>query len=113
MSTVELAVNKLAKWRMVLAGWQLGTRPKGEPESDAVRDHREATLLLRAETTALMSLLIEKGVFTLEEWAATLEKEALLLDQAYERKFPGFTTAQHGVEINVAAAQETMKGWRP
>jgi hypothetical protein len=40
------ALERLAKWRTLFAGWQLGTRPKGEPESDAVRDHREATLML-------------------------------------------------------------------
>ena len=33
------ALNVLAKWRTLLAGWQLGTRPKGDPECDAVSDH--------------------------------------------------------------------------
>ena len=58
------AMNRLAKWRSVFAGWQLGTRQIGDPESDAVRDHREVTLLLRAEQSALVLLLIEKGIFT-------------------------------------------------
>lgn len=34
-------LNVVCKWRSLFAGWQLGTRPKGDPESDAVRDHRE------------------------------------------------------------------------
>lgn len=55
------AMNKLAKWRSIFAGWQLGTRAKGDPESDAVRDHREATILLRAEVNALTACLIEGG----------------------------------------------------
>jgi hypothetical protein len=33
------ALQKLAKWRLIFAGWQLGTRLKGDPECDAVRDH--------------------------------------------------------------------------
>jgi len=44
----DAALNVLAKWRAHFSGWQLGTRPKGDPEGDAVRDHREATILLRA-----------------------------------------------------------------
>lgn len=57
------ALNKLTKWRMVFAGWQLGTRPKGDPECDAVRDHREATMIQRVEISALSRLLIKKRHF--------------------------------------------------
>src|SRR5258707_10424244 len=56
------ALNRLTKWRTHYAGWQLGTRAKGDPESDAVRDHRELTMLLRVELTALTGLLMRKGV---------------------------------------------------
>jgi hypothetical protein len=63
-------LNRLAKWRTVFAGWQLGTRAKGDPESDAVRDHREATILQRAELTALTSLLIKKQIITAAEFTA-------------------------------------------
>ncbi len=113
MNSLEIVLNKLTKWRMVFAGWQLGTRPKGDPESDAVRDHRELSILLRAEVTALVTLLMEKNVFTAEEWSDALEKEAIQLDEAYENRFPGFKTSQFGIDIEVAKAQETMKGWRP
>jgi hypothetical protein len=113
MTTLEYALNKLAKWRSVFAGWQLGTRPKGEPECDAVRDHREATIIMRAEVTALLCILIEKKICTDQEFAAALEKEATLLNQAYERRFPGFKTSQYGVDIDVRLAQETTKGWKP
>lgn len=111
--TLELALNKLAKWRLVFTGWQLGTRVKGDPESDAVRDHRELSIILRAELTAISTLLLEKKVFTQEEWEAALEKEALQLDQDYEHKFPGFKTSQHGVDIDITQVSETTKGWRP
>jgi len=83
------ALNVLAKWRTLFTGWQLGTRRKGDPEGDAVSDHREATILLRAEQSALVLLLVDKGVFTYEEWLAALEGEAKLLDAAFERRFPG------------------------
>lgn len=60
-------LNRLCKWRSILAGWQLGTRADTDPECQAVRDHREVTLLLRAEVNALTQLLVCGGVFTEEE----------------------------------------------
>jgi hypothetical protein len=29
------AVHRLTRWKMVFAGWQLGTRPTGDPEAGA------------------------------------------------------------------------------
>ena len=58
--TVMDKINRLTKWKMVFAGWQLGTRPVGDPECDAVRDHREVTILLRAEITTLLALSLRK-----------------------------------------------------
>jgi len=113
MNSLQATLNKVAKWRTVFAGWQLGTRPKGEPECDAVRDHREATILLRAEVTALTSVLLKKGLMTEAEYAAELENEARLLDQSYERRFPGFKTHEFGIDIDVKVAQQTTRGWKP
>lgn len=113
MNSVQIALNKLAKWRTVFAGWQLGTRPKGDPECDAVRDHREATILLRAEVSAVAAILLKRGLMTEAEFATELENEAKLLDQAYEVRFPGFKTHQYGIDIDAKLAQETTKGWRP
>ena len=107
------ALQKLAKWRTVFAGWQLGTRAKGDAECDAVRDHRESSILLRAEMNALVSLLVQKRIFTPEEWHAAVENEAAMLDADYERRFPGFKSTEHGMDIDVALARETTKGWRP
>lgn len=108
-------VNKLAKWRTVFAGWQLGTRPKGDPESDAVRDHREVTILLRAEVTALTGLLIAKGIFTAEEFTDAYAEEAKKLDADYEKRFPGITTDQMGLKLDAVKMREhgTMAGWKP
>jgi hypothetical protein len=52
------ALNKITKWRSIFAGWQLGSRPLGDPESDAVRDHREVTILERLEISALKQILV-------------------------------------------------------
>jgi hypothetical protein len=103
-------LNRLAKWRSLFAGWQLGTRPIGDPECDAVRDHREATIIQRAELSALTGLLIEKGVFTAEEFGVVLAHEADQLSQDYERRFPGVKATDIGLEMDGRAAQ-TMKGW--
>lgn len=107
------ALNRLCKWRMVFAGWQLGTRAKGDPECDAVRDHRELSIIMRAELSALVNLLIEKGVFTADEHRAAIEAEAELLNKDYQRRFPGFRATDIGMDINTAIAADTMRGWRP
>ena len=107
------ATQRLAKWRTLFAGWQLGTRAKGDPEGDAVRDHREVTILLRAEMNALLGLLVEKGVCTAEEFTVALEREADLLSADYARRFPGIRAADHGLEFVPHIAADTMRGWRP
>lgn len=106
----DAALQKLTKWRTVFVGWQLGTRAKGDPEADAVRDHRELTILLRAEVNALTGLLLKKGLFTQDEWLAQLEGEAAWLDQSYEQRFPGIKSTGYGLTMDARAA-ETMKGW--
>lgn len=107
----DRALNIVAKWRTLFTGWQLGTRPKGDPEGDAVRDQREAIILLRVEVSALTMLLLEKGVFTHEEWLARMEVEAGLLCERYEAKFPGVTAHENGLTIDKRALP-WMKGWR-
>ncbi len=106
------ALNILTKWRTLFTGWQLGTRPKGDPEGDAVRDHREATILLRAEVTALTGLLRDKGVFTDDDLLVAFEREANLLSKDYERRFPGVTAHEDGLTIDKRALP-WMKGWKP
>jgi len=107
------ALERLCKWRVIFAGWQLGTRLKGDPEADAVRDHREVTILLRAEVTALTGLLLKKGVCTNEELAQAVGEEAELLSADYARRFPGLTATDDGISMKFPEAAETMKGWRP
>jgi hypothetical protein len=105
-------LNRLAKWRAVLAGWQLGTRPKGDPEGDAVRDHREVTLLMRAELNAFTQLLINKGILDKQEFLNQLYTEAILLELAYQQKFPGAKATDIGMEFD-DRIKKTMEGWKP
>lgn len=108
------ALNRLTKWRTFFTGWQLGTREKGDPEGDAVRDHREVTIILRCEVSALAGLMIEKGVFTAEEWDAALAKEADQLSADYSKRFPGVTATDDGLAMNSVEMQRhgTMEGWK-
>jgi len=106
-------LNRLAKWRSVFAGWQLGTRLSTDPESQAVRDHREVTMILRVEVSALAELLVARNVFTKREWELALIREAEALEASLEGRFPGFKATHDGITMDVAKASETMKNWRP
>jgi hypothetical protein len=107
------ALNRVTKWRGLFAGWQLGTRPKGDPECDAVRDHREVTIILRVEATAIIGVLLRKGVITQDEWVKALELEANMLSDAYANRFPGVTASDNGLIIDPRRVQGWMKGWKP
>ena len=111
--TTMKALNRLAKWRVLLTGWQLGTREKGDPEGDAVRDHREVTLLLRAEVNALVYLLVEKDLVSEAEWNEALAREAELLQRSLEGRFPGVKATDDGLTIDPRRAASWMGKWKP
>lgn len=113
MSAATDALNRLTKWRTVLAGWQLGTRSDTDAECQAVRDHREATLILRAEVSAIIDLLVAKGVCTRAELEAAIVESADFYSDSYARKFPGFTATDNGLSMDPTKAADTMRGWRP
>jgi hypothetical protein len=106
------ATNRLAKWRALFTGWQLGTRSITDPEAQAVRDHREVTMLMRAEINALTWLLVERGVITSVDFTRAMAVEADKLNADYEERFPGVTASQDGLTYDLRAT-EWMKGWRP
>jgi len=105
----DAAANKLTKWRSVFAGWQLGTRSMDDGESNAVRDHREVTMLLRAEMNGLTRILLDKGIVTPEEFTSVMVEEYLHLDKQFEERFPGFRSEQSGMTMTMPEAGETMK----
>lgn len=111
MDLFKEALNRLCKWRMVFASWQLGTREKSDPECQAVRDHREATILLRVEVTALSRLLYEKGIVTQDDLYRTFAEEAEHLNLMFEQRFPGIKATNDGIVLSFPEARETMKGW--
>lgn len=103
------ALQKLAKWRRFFASWQLGTTRAGDGTYRAVANHRELSILLRVEVTALAGLLISKGVFTVQEWSDALEAEAKLLDQDYEKHYPGWSATPDGLSMHMPEAGRTMR----
>ena len=113
MNLYDQAIQRVCKWRSVFVGWQLGTRSKEDPEAQAVRDHREVTILLRVECNALANVLITKGIISQEDFTRIVAEEAEHLNLAYQQKFPGFTAHDHGITMTMPAAAETMKNWRP
>ena len=102
-------LNKLAKWRKFFASWQLGTRPSDDGEYRAVADHREVTILMRAELSALAWILISKGVCTQQEFQDALAAEAVSLDHALEVAHPGFRTSASGLHMKMPEALDTIK----
>lgn len=103
------AAERLTKWRRILASWQVGTRPENDGEFRAIKDHREITLLMRAELNALVGLMLEKNNITEMEWLERLIAEYALMERDLETKFPGFKAHQDGIDIDLAPAHETMK----
>jgi hypothetical protein len=103
------SLNRLAKWRAVFAGWQLGTRPRGDGESEAVRDHREVTMLLRAEVNALTRILLDQKVVDQDTLTRVVGEEAEYLSRAYEDKFPGATAVDDGVSFTPEFAETARR----
>lgn len=107
------SLQRLAKWRSVFAGRWLGSRPQTDPACQSVRDLTERSLLLRAEVTALTSLLIVKGIFTDAELSAAVALECDELCKMLEREFPGYKATDTGMDIDVALAKKTSASWPP
>ena len=106
---MRAALEKLAKWRKFFASWQVGTVPAGDGRYKAVADHREVSILMRAELSALTGLLLRKGTFTEQEWRDALELEAKQLDHDYEERFPGWRSLPEGLSMKMPEAAETAR----
>jgi hypothetical protein len=115
------ALNKLCKWRSVLAGWHRGTSSvmtggKPTPGVAAMRDLMDKWLIMRAENSAIVRLLVEQKVFDERQFRQALMDEAAALDKDMERIFPGFRTSEDGIVIyDPALARKTTeeKGFPP
>jgi hypothetical protein len=102
-------LNKVAKWRTVFAGWIWGTELRSDPGNQGKRDLMEKVIVYRVELSALAALLIKKGVFTHEEFRASVDEEATRLDKMYEALFPGFSTFGDGVKLDPRRSADTMR----
>jgi len=107
----ERALNRLAKWRSVFTGRWLGTRSIQDPEAIAVRDVFEKLLILRVELTAISNLLIDQKIYSINQYMAQVTIECGHLQAALERQFPGHKACDYGMDIDIAIAAETTKGW--
>jgi hypothetical protein len=102
-------LNKLCKWRSVLAGWHLGSAFIDKPGTKAMRDLMDKWLVMRCENSAFAALLIRKGVFTAEEFTRQVNAEAIHMDNQMELQFPGMRTTPDGVEFyDIELAQKTF-----
>lgn len=107
----DAAMQRITKWRVHFAGWQLGTRVKGDPECDAVSNHREATIMLRVEVTAITGLLLRKGIITVEELDRAIGDEADELEAAFEKRWPGARATEEGLTYDKRAV-DWLQHWR-
>lgn len=105
---LETQLNRMAKWRRIFMMWQCGNKPKGHLEADAVTHHRELSMMLRAEVSALSNLLIRKGVFTQDEWERQLGEEADYLALAYGELFPGTHASTDGITFSGPEGARTI-----
>jgi hypothetical protein len=103
------AANRLCKWRSVLVGWMIGTKGADEPGVKAHRDRADAVLMLRVEVNALTALLIQKGVFTREEFMVQVTEECGHKERELEAMFPGYRTIDNGISIDPKLALETNR----
>jgi hypothetical protein len=101
------ATNRLCKWRAVLVGWMIGTKNQDEPGVKAHRDRADALLMLRVEVNALTALLIQKGLFTREEFMAQIVEECGHKERELEAMFPGYRTTDVGLSIDPTVAAQT------
>lgn len=102
-------LDRVAKWRAIFASWQLGTRTDTDGECLAVRDHREATMMLRIEMDALVTLLINKKVITEDDLVRRATDAAFAFEAGCEERFPGAKATADGMKIDVERFAKTAK----
>lgn len=108
MSAMD-ALEKLGKWRRFFAGWQLGTTSEADGAFRAVSHHREATLITRVELSAVINILIAKGIITETAFEEALGEAAAELDASFERMYAGFSSSPDGMKMKFPEARVTMK----
>ena len=103
------ALNRVCKWRRVFTGKMVGGGPDTDPLIVGMNDLHEARIIERVELSAIVGLLLKKGVFTEAQFTDALEREANTLNSAYAERFPGFEAKDDGMHMTMPAAMETMQ----
>lgn len=111
MRNVPDWVVRLQRWPIGLIGEFTGTRTDKDPQARAARRWIRRLLMTQAEQLATFSLLMDKGVFTKEEYLDAFQKAARTLCMELEGQFPGLKARDDGISIDIAKAHETMKDW--
>lgn len=107
-------LNRLCKYRIILTGRILGTVPVSDPKAQGLRDLFDKMLILRAETTALTALLIEKGIITADRFREQIQDEAKHLCETYQKTFPGTEPTDNGITFNdIQKVMEWMSKFPP
>lgn len=110
---MSVMLNRLCKFRMILAGQHVGTKTASDIETRAFRDLYDKLLIMRAEHSALTALLMEKGLITADEFAHQVSDEAAWLISQYQQKYPGVTATDQGLTINRDKVSSWLKDFRP
>lgn len=110
MRTIPDWVVRLLGWPIGVVGEFLGTRTDRDPQARAARRWLRQLLMTRAEQLATLGLLMDKGVFTREEYEIALQRAAQTLCQELQDQFPGIVANDYGVTVS-RDAMETMKDW--
>lgn len=105
----HIALDRVCKWRTILAGRVWGTQPK-TPQAKGRTDIFERLIIMRVELNALTELLLEQGLIIEERYLQAIERAAIELDNAYAEHFPGIKSSASGMVIGPEALK-TMEGW--
>ena len=108
MDDLDRALNRVTKWRSILTGRILGTKPITDSPTQGFRDLFDKVILLRVEVTALTGLMLEKRVFTEHELRDALTEAADNLSAMYALEWPGITATDDGIHIDLPLGAETL-----
>lgn len=101
---------RLQRWPFGVVGEFLGKRSSVDPQGRAARRWIRRLLNTQAEQLALTAVLMDKGLFSPEEYERALQRAARQLCRELEEAFPGIKADENGVTIDREAI-ETMKDW--
>ncbi len=104
MTSLDRAFGRLRQFARYAVGRIVGTTEHTNGAYKQLLSLDEARHLHRVEITALARLMIDKGVFTSEEFAHQTLEEAIALEHQLKEVFPEVTPADDGGSLRIDAA---------